>query len=280
MIAVTGASGLLGSEMMRYLDENNISAIGLTRTELDFTDRERTQALFGKIKPELIIHCGAYSKVDMAEEERQECFDVNVNGVENVVDACLEFGSELVYISTDYVFDGLKQGYYIEDDLKNPLSVYGKSKAEAEDKIIAKLDKYYIIRTSWLFGKGGRNFVDTIISLSKKNDEINVVFDQIGSPTYTVDLTKAIFEILKKHNFGIYNVTNSGECSWADFAEKIIDLAGNKCSVKRINTKGLGAKALRPINSKLSKEKFKSLGIEALPHWNDALERYIIEKSR
>lgn len=278
MIVVTGAKGLLGSEIMRFLQKNGIASVGLSREELDFRNENATDRLFDEIKPDIVIHCGAYSKVDKAQDNLNDCYEDNVQGTKNVVQACKRLDSILVFISTDYVFDGMKDGCYTETDEKNPLSVYGKTKSEAEEIVRKYLDKYYIIRTSWLFGFGGKNFVDTIIELTNDKKQISVVSDQIGSPTYTEDLTKKIFEVVKKCDYGIYHVTNSGACSWAEFARLIVSELGSKCEIKDIDTQTYGAKAPRPYNSRLCGEKLRANGIRELPSWEDAVKRYLKAK--
>ncbi len=275
MIAVTGANGLLGSEFIRYYGK--ASAAKITRAELDFTIEKDTLAFFEKLKPDCVIHCGAYSKVDMAETERELCFKTNVLGTRNIVKACLSCGAKIVYLSSDYVFDGKKKGFYTEDDLRAPLSVYGLSKAEGEDAVISEASDYLIIRTSWLFGRGGKNFVSTILKRARGNKEISVVGDQVGSPTYTKDLVKGIDRLIKAGKSGIYNITNSGECTWAELAEEAIRLRGLDCTVRHITSKEYGAKAIRPANSRLDRSKYINDGFSPLPSWQEGLKSYIDE---
>ena len=268
-ILVLGSNGMLGTDLMKELEKTSYEAIGFDRVQIDITSKKD----FGKIdeiNPDIVINCAAYTRVDKAEEEKEECYNINSNGARNVATYCREKGIALVHISTDYVFDGDKEGYY-ENDKKNPINYYGKTKAEAENAIIKILEKYYIVRTSWLFGKSGKNFVDTISKLSKKEKEIKVVNDQIGSPTYTVDLTKGIIGIInRKERYGIYHLTNSGTCSWFDFAKEIVKIKEYKCAIIPIESENKSGKAKRPHFSTL-----KNTKVPKLRNWKKALKEYL-----
>jgi len=231
--------------------------------------------------PDVIFHCAAWTAVDKAEDEQERVELVNVVGTRNIVDASLEVDAKIIYMSTDYVFDGLKDGLYREDDLVNPKSVYGETKYLGEEEV-RRNPKHFITRISWVFGVNGNNFIKTMLMLSDKYKELNVVDDQIGSPTYTVDLAKLLVTMAYKENYGTYHATNEGYTSWADFAEYIFKINGKAVKVNHVSTEEYinitGKKqAYRPRNSKLSKEKLVTEGYELLPSWENATERYCLE---
>lgn len=276
-ILITGAKGMLGTALCPLLEKYNI--FGIDKDDCDITDKSSLANITGNRDFDAIVHCAAYTNVDKAEEEKEEAFRVNVDGTANAVDIAVKNKCLFIYISTDYVFDGEKKSVYTEDDATNPLSVYGKSKLKGE-KIAAKIDKHIIIRTSWLFGSGGKNFVSTIAGIAKDKDSLSVVDDQIGSPTYTLDLAKAITTILDiyfagKIRYGIYNVTNTGFCSWFDLAAYIVKETGSKTALNPIKSEQFPRPAKRPKNSMLSKEKFKNLSGHYLPAWQDAVSDYL-----
>ncbi len=278
MVLVTGSTGQLGYDIINELNVRNIPNKGLCRKDLDITNKIAIRRCLEKEKPECIIHCAGYTAVDKADSnecEKKICMQVNYEATKNIAEVCKEFDIKLLYVSTDYVFDGNKEGEYETDDYVNPISTYGKSKACGEKAIVDILDKYYIIRTSWLFGLNGKNFVRTIQGLAEKNEQINVISDQIGSPTYTKDLAECICDIISDNKYGIYHVTNEGFCSWAQLAEEVIRLTNIKCNVRHISTIEFNAIAKRPLNSRLSKKKLIKNGFEKLPTWKNALERYL-----
>lgn len=280
-ILITGANGMLAQAVKEKSKEQN-ELILTDANELDITDRDAVLSAIQKIKPELIINCAAYTNVDGAEENAKLCKKVNADGPANLAIAAQKVGATLVHISTDYVFGGKKptSEVYKEDDEKSPESVYGITKLAGEEGIAKNTDKYYIFRTAWLYGLGGKNFVKTMLKVGKERDEVSVVSDQHGSPTYTEDLTNFIFEaIAKKIPYGIYNATDDGYTTWADFTKKIFELAGLNTKVNPISTEEYMKNAnktvaKRPLNSKMSKEKLKNVGI-FVPRWEDSLEKYL-----
>lgn len=277
MIVVTGVGGQLGFDVVKELNKRNIPCIGIDKAELDITDKNAVLSFFEEQRPDAVIHCAAYNAVDNAESDAESCDAVNIYGTENIAAACGKTGAKMMFFSTDYVFSGEKNGEYEVWDKKEPLSVYGRSKSRGEDKIAEHTDKYFILRISWLFGLNGNNFVKTMLRLSKTNKELNIVSDQVGSPTYTKDLARLICDMIVTEKYGTYHATNEGFCSRAEFAEKIFELAGRDVRVNRVTTEEYSAVAARPLNSRLSKCSLDSAGFSRLPDWEDALERYLKE---
>ncbi|MCL2424860.1 MAG: dTDP-4-dehydrorhamnose reductase [Oscillospiraceae bacterium] len=275
MILVTGAAGQLGSDVVLELKKRNIAHAGIDIADLDITDAVAVSAYIKKLNPSSVIHCAAYTAVDQAEDEPELCFQVNAEGTENIAKACREIDAEMIYISTDYVFDGLGDLPYEENAPKGPISVYGKSKLAGEEAVLKHLERYYIVRISWVFGHYGNNFVKTMLRLAESRDELNVVGDQVGSPTYTPDLAVLLCGIVCSGKYGEYHATNEGFCSWADFATEIMRQSGNNCKVNSITTEQYPTKAARPKNSRLSKANIDNAGFKRLPTWQDALERYL-----
>lgn len=272
-ILVTGAKGQLGNEVLKVL--NNEEIYGFGKEEMDITDFIQTQAKIKEIQPHVVIHCAAYTNVDGCESDVDLAFQVNSKGAENVARACLNAGAEMVYVSTDYVFDGSKGEPYYETDLPNPINVYGKSKLAGEESVKTVLSKYYIVRTAWVYGIQGKNFVKTMLELSKKQDTINVVNDQIGSPTYAFDLAQAIAVLINSKKYGIYHITNSGECSWYEFAKKIFELKGINIQVNPITSQQLNRPAKRPSYSVLKNFNLETnLGYK-MRRWDRALEDFL-----
>ena len=281
---ITGVNGQLGYDIKRELindgiREENILAVDIN--EMDITDYTQVMDVVKRFKPDVIFHCAAWTAVDKAEDEREKVELVNVVGTRNLVDASLEVDAKIIYMSTDYVFDGTKDGVYTEEDIVNPKSVYGETKYLGEEEV-RRNPKHFITRISWVFGINGNNFIKTMLKLSDKYKELNVVDDQVGSPTYTVDLAKLLTTMAYKENYGTYHATNEGYTSWADFAEYIFKINGKDVKVNHVSTEEYvnitGKKqAYRPSNSKLSKEKLVSEGYEALPTWENATERYCLE---
>lgn len=273
-VLVIGSKGMLGTDLVKELNNTNFNVVVDTFLDIDIT-KEEEMLKIEREKPDVIINCAAYTNVDKAETERDSCYDVNVRGVSNLVNLCKKNNIIFFHFSTDYVFDGTKYGYD-EEDKPHALNYYGKTKAEGEEIIIRNLEKYYLVRTSWLFGKRGKNFVDTIINLSKENNMINVVNDQIGSPTYTVDLSKLVVNILKKkeaYNYGIYHITNNGICSWFEYAKEIVNFKKLNCLIKPCTSEEFSREAKRPKYSILNNHK-----VEKLRHWKEALGDYLNEK--
>ena len=275
MILVTGAAGQLGSDVISELKERGIEHLGVDVADFDITDSDKTREFLSQTAPSCVIHCAAYTAVDAAEDDARRCTLVNVSGVENLAAVCGETDTEMIYLSTDYVFDGKCGAPYETDAPKAPLSVYGRSKLAGEDAVIRHLSKFYIVRTSWMFGQNGNNFVKTILRLSQNLREINVVCDQVGSPTYTPDLAVLLADMSLSGKYGVYHATNEGFCSWADFAQEIIHLCGAACKVNHIPTEEYPTRAIRPKNSKLSKTSLDRAGFTRLPKWENALNRYV-----
>jgi len=277
MIIVTGARGQLGTDVVSELKKRGIETLGIDVDEMDITNSYAVHQYLIKHTPSCIMHCAAYTAVDKAEDEPELCMIVNADGTENIAEACREIDAEMIYISTDYVFEGEGKTPYETDALKAPLQVYGKSKLAGEEAVKQHLFKYYIVRTSWVFGRTGSNFVKTMFKLSETRDSINVVNDQIGSPTYTPDLATLLCDMALSGKYGIYHATNEGFCSWAEFAEEIIRLSGNQCMINHIPTEQYPTKAVRPKNSRMSKASLDRAGFDRLPDWQDALRRFIGE---
>ena len=274
-VLVTGANGQLGYEVINELKKRSIKCIAADREEFDITDFLATQNFIMNCSPDAVIHCGAYTMVEQAEDKSDLCYQVNVIGSENIAKCCKAIKAKMIYISTDYVFDGQKDGYYEVDDTPNPLNIYGKSKLLGELAVKNILNEYFIVRISWGFGVNGNNFVKTMLKLAKERQEICVVRDQIGSPTYMVDLAKLLVDMVKTENYGVYHATNEGECSWATFAEEIFRIARLNVKVHHIKSTDYPTKAQRPLNSKMSKRALTAAGFQSLPGWEDALRRYI-----
>lgn len=248
---------------------------------MDITNREEVMKVVKEYKPDVIFHCAAWTAVDKAETEEELVRKVNVDGTKNLTDASIEVGAKMIYMSTDYVFDGTKDGVYKEDDEVNPKSVYGKTKYEGEE-VVRTNPKHFITRISWVFGINGNNFIKTMLKLSDNHDELNVVDDQVGSPTYTVDLAKLLVEMAQTDKYGTYHVNNDGYCSWAEFAKYIMESNNKKTKINPVSTEEYleitkTNQAYRPRNSKLDKSKLTENGFEMLPSWQDATDRYCKE---
>lgn len=276
-LLVTGYTGQLGYDVANELQKrgfNDIMAVG--STDLDITKKEDVIEKIVSFKPDVIFHNAAYTNVDGAEDNYDVCYNVNVLGTENIVEAAKKVGAKVVYISTDYVFDGTKDGLYEVDDVANPQNVYGKTKYLGE-LIVKRYDKHFIIRISWVFGLNGKNFIKTMLRLSEAKTELNVVCDQVGSPTYTVDLAKLLVDISLTEKYGTYHATNEGYCSWAEFAKYIFEINQKDVKVNEVTTTEYVTKAIRPLNSRLSKQSLTENGFELLPSWKDATKRYCLE---
>lgn len=273
-ILVTGASGQLGYDVCLELERRGIEHLGTV--SVDIRDREAVRSTIKAYGPDAVIHCAAYTAVDRAEEEPEKAFAVNVQGTRNIAEVCKEIGAKLMYISTDYVFQGLGTRPYEVDDPTGPLNVYGNSKLAGEQAVKDILEKYFIVRTSWVFGSHGSNFVKTMLRLNETRSTIQVVNDQIGSPTYTTDLAPLLCDMVQTEKYGTYHATNEGLCSWAEFAKTIFQESGRKTIVEEIpSTEYTAAKAVRPLNSRLSKRSLEEAGFQKLPHWRDALTRFL-----
>lgn len=273
-VLVTGANGQLGYDVVKELKKQNIECFGVTRQNFDIIDFKATKDFIFDYLPDVVIHCAAYTAVDKAEDEPEICYKVNASATENIAEICKKIDAKMLYISTDYVFDGSKDGFYEVEDKPNPINVYGKTKLLGEEAVQKILKKYFIVRISWVFGEHGNNFVKTMLRLGTERKELNIVVDQYGSPTYTADLAPLLVEMIKTEKYGIYHATNEGVCNWAEFAEKIFEVAKMDVKVNRITTSEYPTKAKRPLNSRLSKEKIQK-NFYILPKWVDVLKRYI-----
>ena len=297
-ILVTGVNGQLGYDVVCELEKRGYKAIGVDREIMDLTNSEEIKNVIYNEKPHGIIHCAAYTAVDAAEDNIELCERVNALAVKDIAKCAKNLDIPMIYISTDYVFNGMKginqnnvdevaymiegnnickECYleYTEDDKVNPINVYGRTKYEGEMYVRDILDKYYIVRISWVFGENGNNFIDTMLRLAKDRDELNVIDDQVGSPTYTKDLAPLLVDMLESDRYGTYHATNDGYCSWYEFAKEIFDVAGVDIKVNPITTDMYPTKAKRPFNSKMSKNKLIENEFKMLRHWKDALKDYI-----
>jgi len=295
-ILITGACGMLGRDLVEVLSQDQelylldkqafppFLTSQFSTLTVDITDSEKIYREVTKINPDIVIHAAAYTDVDGCETNRDLAFKVNALGTRNIALACQRFDTELLYISTDFVFDGEKGEPYVEFDRPDPQSIYGKSKYWGELYISSLLNRYYIVRTSWLFGKSGENFVTKILNLTKEKKEIEVVDDQTGSPTYTKDLARAIAKLILAEGedissraslYGIWHITNSGQCSWYEFAREI--LQGSSVSVKPITSEQLNRPARRPKFSVLENRVWRLQGWGSLRHWKEALKDYLKE---
>lgn len=275
MILITGGHGQLGTELRHLLDEKKLEYLSTDADQLDITDKEGTYKFITDMKPEIIYHCAAYTAVDKAEDEGKELDEkINVEGTRNVAEAAKAAGATLIYISTDYVFDGKKkEGMYQVDDTRNPLSEYGRTKLLGEKAVQETMDDYYIIRTSWVFGIYGHNFIYTMQKLAKTHDRLTVVNDQFGRPTWTRTLAEfMVFVIEKKAPFGIYHLSNENSCSWYEFAKEI--LKDTDVEVAPVTSEEYPQKATRPQYSIMDLSKAKGLGFE-IPTWQEALNSFL-----
>ena len=266
-ILVTGANGMLGQDLCPILEDENFDIIETDIDVLDITNFDNVNEVFSQYEPDFVIHCAAYTNVDKAEDEKELAFKINAQGTENIAKACKNSDIPILYISTDYVFDGTKKGKYLPEDKTNPINVYGASKLAGEEAV-RQNEKYYIVRTSWLYGHHGKNFVETMISLKDK-EELKVVDDQIGCPTWTVELANGIVKIITDEMpFGIYQVCGSGHTSWFGFAQKIFELYGADVNLKPCTTDEFPRKAKRPKNSIMDNNRI-------CRKWETALKEYM-----
>jgi dTDP-4-dehydrorhamnose reductase len=273
---VLGASGLLGKDLMREWAGDEV--VGLSSLDVDIREPAKVQQVLEKARPDWIVLAAAYTNVDDCESHSDLAFAVNRDGAVNVAQTAQGIGAKLLFISSDYVFDGKKTSPYEATDARNPKGVYGRSKAEAEVRLLEALPECCIARTSWLFGTGGKCFPDTILKLAASRPALDVVDDQRGCPTYSVDLSKAIIDLCRKDAQGIVHVTNSGDCSWFDFAREIVKGAGLTTKVRPVSSQQMARPAPRPAYSVLSPKSLQRYGI-VMPAWQDALQRYLQERN-
>lgn len=277
-VLVTGAKGQLGTDLMNELEKRGIEGIGADVEEMDITDAEACKNVISQSGADAVIHCAAYTAVDAAEDNVELCRRINGEGTRNVAVACRDAGVKLMYISTDYVFDGQGTRPWEPDDKRNPLNVYGQTKYEGELAVEELLEKYFTVRIAWVFGVAGKNFIKTMLRLGKERGAVSVVNDQVGSPTYTYDLARLLVDMIQTDKYGRYHATNEGLCSWYEFAQEIFRQAGmDDVKVTPVSSDEFPAKAKRPANSRMSKEKLTRNGFELMPTWQDALGRFLKE---
>lgn len=275
-LLVTGVNGQLGHDIVNECKKRDIEVVGVDVEEMDITNVKRVEKVIKYGNYDAVIHCAAWTAVDKAEDEAELCSKVNVDGTNNIANVCRELNIPMMYFSTDYVFDGQGENEWKEYDKRNPLNVYGQTKYEGE-LIVEELPKHFIVRIAWVFGVNGNNFVKTMLRLGKERGAVSVVNDQIGSPTYTYDLSKLVVDMIQTDKYGIYHVTNEGLCSWYEFACEIFKQANMDVEVTAVNSSAFPARAKRPNNSRMSKEMLDKNGFNRLPLWQDALSRYLKE---
>ena len=277
-VLVTGAKGQLGTDLMNELEKRGIESIGVDVQEMDITDKEACMRVISESKADAVIHCAAYTAVDAAEDNVDLCRKINGEGTRNVALACQATGAKLMYISTDYVFDGQGTRPWEPDDSRSPLNVYGQTKYEGELAVEELVEKFFTVRIAWVFGVAGKNFIKTMLRLGKERGAVSVVDDQVGSPTYTYDLARLLVDMIQTDYYGRYHATNEGFCSWYEFACEIFRQAGmDEVKVTPVSSDQFPVKAVRPANSRMSKAKLEENGFEPLPTWQDALSRYLKE---
>ena len=274
-ILVTGVKGQLGYDVVQEGEKRGLEMFGTDVDSMDITDAGQVRKVMEAYKPDGVIHCAAYTAVDAAEEHQEICRKINVNGTRTIAEVCRDMDIPLMYFSTDYVFDGQGENFWKEDDERQPLNVYGQMKYEGELAVQELVQKYFILRISWVFGVNGSNFIKTMLRLGKERGAVGVVSDQMGSPTYTYDLAKLVLDMFQTDKYGVYHVTNDGICSWYEFACEIFKQAGMDVKVTPLTTAEYPAKAARPLNSRMSKDKLVNAGFQMLPSWQDALRRYL-----
>lgn len=275
-ILVTGVKGQLGYDVVREGESRGLEMFGTDVDNMDITDAGQVKQVIEDYKPDAVIHCAAYTAVDAAEDNQELCRKINVDGTRNIAEVCKTMDIPMMYFSTDYIFNGQGENFWKEDDEKQPLNVYGQTKYEGELVVQELIQKYFILRISWVFGVNGKNFIKTMLRLGKERGAVGVVSDQIGSPTYTYDLAKLVVDMIQTDKYGAYHVTNDGLCSWYEFACEIFRQAGLNVKVTPLTTAEYPAKAARPFNSRMSKDKLVNAGFKMLPSWQDALKRYLM----
>ncbi|MGH0592568.1 dTDP-4-dehydrorhamnose reductase [Bacillus pretiosus] len=276
-ILVTGYNGQLGYDVVKRGEKQGLEMQGIGIEDLDITNEAAVYEFVDKVKPDAIIHCAAYTAVDKSEDDKELCWNVNVEGTKYLATAAKKLNAKFVYISTDYVFDGEGTHAFAETDTPNPVGYYGLTKYEGEKVVRSLIDNNFIVRISWVFGINGNNFIKTMIRLGETRNELNVVGDQIGSPTYTYDLARLLVDMVVTEKYGTYHATNKGFCSWAEFAQEIFEIAGQDVKVNSITTEEYPTRAVRPKNSRMSKQKLIDNGFEPLQDWKKATKHYITQ---
>ena len=296
-VLVTGVAGQLGHDVMNELAKRGHEGVGsdlaaeysgiadgsavtkMPYVSMDITDAAAVEMVLQEVKPDAVVHCAAWTAVDLAEDDDKvdKVRSINAGGTKNIAEVCKKLDCKMVYISTDYVFDGEGTRPWEPEDERHPLNVYGQTKYEGELAVQNTLEKYFIVRISWVFGVNGKNFIKTMLNLGKTHDHLTVVNDQFGSPTYTYDLARLLVDMILTDKYGIYHATNEGICNWYEFACEIFRQAGMKVDVAPVPASEYPTKAKRPENSRMSKAKLTENGFVRLPSWQDALERYLKE---
>ena len=277
-VLVTGVKGQLGYDVMNELAKRGYEGVGVDVAEMDITDSAAVEKVISEVHPDKVVHCAAWTAVDAAEDNQEVCHKVNVDGTANIAKMCGKLDIPMVYISTDYVFDGQGTRPWEPDDERHPLNVYGQTKYEGELAVEELVEKFFTVRIAWVFGVNGKNFIKTMLRIGKERGAASVVDDQIGSPTYTYDLARLLVDMIQTDKYGRYHATNEGLCSWYEFACEIFRAAGMDVKVTPVHSDEYpAAKAKRPMNSRMSKEKLTENGFERLPEWKDAVARYLKE---
>lgn len=275
-VLVTGAKGQLGTDLMKELKKQGLEGLGVDVDEMDITDAGACERVISAAEADAVIHLAAYTAVDAAEDNAKLCRRINGGGTRNVALACKHAGIPMMYISTDYVFDGQGTRPWEPDDKRDPLNVYGQTKYEGELAVEELVEHYFIVRIAWVFGVAGNNFIKTMLRLGRERGAVSVVDDQIGSPTYTYDLARLLVDMIQTDRYGRYHATNEGLCSWYEFAKEIFRQAGMpEVAVTPVSSEAYPAKATRPKNSRMNRQKLVDQGFEPLPPWQDALRRFL-----
>lgn len=278
-VVLTGAAGQLGQDVLLELERRNHQGVGADRKQLDITIEDNVIAYINEMKPDVILNCAAYTNVDAAEENEEAAYLINAVGTENLAKAAKQIGAKLLHVSTDYVFDGTASVPYEVDEPTKPLGAYGRTKLAGEQLLQKHLDEFFIVRTAWVYGVYGNNFVKTMIRLGKERGEVGVVHDQVGSPTYTVDLAKFMVDLIETDKYGIYHATNSGVCSWYEFAVEIFKQAEMDVQVNPLTSEQFPRPAARPKYSVLSKKMIEKQGLTPLRDWKEALAAYLSQSN-
>ena len=277
-ILITGSKGQLGHDLMNELEKRGIEYIGVDVEEMDITDADACRRVITEAAPDAVIHCAAYTAVDAAEDNVELCRKINAEGTKNIAEVCRDLDIKMMYISTDYVFNGEGPRPWEPDDHSEPLNIYGLTKYEGEVYIERLVKKFFTVRIAWVFGVNGKNFIKTMLRLGKERGAVSVVDDQIGSPTYTYDLARLLVDMIQTEEYGRYHATNEGLCSWYEFACEIFRQAGmDEVTVTPVDSSQFPAKAKRPKNSRMDRSKLVEKGFTPLPTWQDALGRYLKE---
>ncbi|MBQ1889309.1 dTDP-4-dehydrorhamnose reductase [Selenomonas caprae] len=276
-VLVTGVTGQLGYDCVQELERRGIEVRGVASRDFSLTDHAAAKRYIETYRPDVIIHCAAYTAVDKAEDEQEICEAINAEGTRNLAKIAQELAAKMIYISTDYVFPGDGERFYEPADKKEPQNAYGLSKLHGEEAVQELVEKYFIVRISWVFGINGRNFIRTMLKLAETHDTLTVVDDQIGSPTYTHDLAVLLADMAQSDKYGVYHATNEGVCSWAELAAETFRQAGRKVTVTPVPSSAYPTKAVRPKNSRMSKDCLEAAGFHRLPAWQDAVGRYLHE---